>query len=157
MAVVYWVHLPEHVDIFKDGYVGVTENLKNRFRSHKFKFKEYTNSLIKDVILISNIDYCYLIEQKLRPNRNIGWNKSIGGKNNNKMCGKDNPNYQKFGEQAPNFQGWWITPKGKFATSNEAAAANGLQQSAIIRKCKGRFANNKFYPPKSGWAFEQKA
>jgi len=156
MAYLYWVHLPEHTDIFSQGYVGVTENCKNRFRSHKFKFKEFAQFLISEVILIADNSYCYLIEKKLRPSKNIGWNKSIGGYRNNSMVGKQNPNYQKYGENAPNFKGWWITPSGKFATLNEAAIHNNLQESAIMRKCKGRFANNKFYPPKSGWAFEPK-
>lgn len=157
MAILYWVHLPEHTDIFTQGYVGVTSNAHRRFTSHKHKFKEYSNSLISSTILIADKSYCYLIEQKLRLEKNIGWNKSRGGYRNNSMIGNENPNFNKNGIEAPNFKGWWITPNGKFATTKEAATANGLEQSAIIRKCKGRFANNKFYQPKSGWAFEPKA
>jgi hypothetical protein len=156
MAVLYWVHLPEHTDMFKQGYVGVTSDLHRRFMQHKNKFKIIANRLIVKVLLIADKSYCYLIEQKLRPSRCIGWNKSSGGYRNNIMSGKDNPNFGLHGESAPNFKGLWVTPLGKFATSNEAAAAHNLQQSAIIRKCKGRYANNKFYAPKNGWAFEPK-
>jgi hypothetical protein len=156
MAVLYWVHLPEHTDFLREGYIGVTENAVKRFRSHKHKFKSISQSIVSEILLIADKSYCYLIEQKLRPNRNIGWNKSPGGYRNNVMIGADNPNYGCHGQNAPNFKGLWITPLGKFETSNEAAAAHNLQQSAIIRKCKGRYANNKFYPPKNGWAFEPK-
>ena len=153
----YWLHLPEHTDLFTQGYVGVTANPQRRFSSHKFNFSDIAKELVMDIICIADKIYCYSIENKLRPFRNLGWNKSVGGYRNNIMIGAENPNFQKYGEKSPNFKGLWVTPLGKFATADEAASAHGLQQSAIIRKCKGRYANNKFYPPKSGWAFEPKA
>ena len=156
MAVLYWLRLPERSDMFKEGYIGVTTRLNRRLAQHKHNLKGIANNFIAEVLIIADKSYCYLMEEKLRPNRQIGWNKSQGGYRNNIMYGTDNPNYGMCGESAPNFKGLWVTPLGKFATSNEAAAAHNLQQSAIIRKCKGRYANNKFYPPKDGWAFEPK-
>jgi hypothetical protein len=157
MAVVYWAHLPEHIDMFNQGYVGVTTDLNRRIRSHKHKFKAYADQLIIDTVLVAEKSYCYLIEKAIRPIRNIGWNKSMGGYKNNTMLGRDNPNYGKTGKEAPNFKGWYITPKGKFASSYEAAEACNLDQMTILRKCKGRKVNNKFLQPQLGWAFEQKA
>jgi hypothetical protein len=156
MAVIYWLHFPEHADMFSQGYIGVTSSFNRRFASHKHKFKCVAENLIMKVLLVADKSYCYLIEEKLRPNRHIGWNKAPGGHCNNVMNGKENPNFGLFGESAPNFKGLWVTPLGKFATSNKAATAHNLEQSAIIRKCKGRYANNKFYPAKNGWAFEPK-
>ena len=153
---VYWLHLSDEQDMFTQGYIGVTSNIKKRMRSHKHRFKHIWNNIILETILIGSKDYCYSIEKKLRPIRHIGWNCANGGFKNNVMTGTENPNFGHFGEYAPNFQGYWITPKGKFATSKEAAIANNLQQSTIIRKCKGRKVNNKFYPSKQGWAFEPK-
>lgn len=156
MAVLYWLHTAEQTDIFTQGYVGATTNLHRRKISHKHKFKDLWANLICDVILVAESTYCYLIEKKLRPNRNIGLNKSQGGNKNNVMCGKDNPNFQKYGENAPNFKGWYITPFGKFDDANKAGKELKLSQSTIIRKCKGRMVNGRFLQPQSGWAFEQK-
>jgi hypothetical protein len=156
-ATLYWLHLPNQTNIFEHGYVGVTSKFQKRMIQHKHKFKSIWNDLICDKVVIATKEYCHLIEQKLRPIKNIGFNKAIGGYRNNTMLGIENPNFGKFGELAPNFKGWWITPVGQFPTADEAASANGLKQCDVIRRCKGRFANNKFYQPKNGWAFKPKA
>jgi hypothetical protein len=93
-AVVYWIHLKEHTDIFNQGYIGVSTKFKDRARRHKNKLlknkhenKHLQNAcdlydirnLIWDIVLISKEDYCYKIENKLRPNKNIGWNLEKGG------------------------------------------------------------------------------
>lgn len=153
---VYWLHVSSEQDMFTEGYIGVTSNLKKRMRSHKHRYKNIWDNVILETILIGSKDYCYSIEKKLRPTRHIGWNCANGGFKNNIMIGAENPNYGHFGEYAPNFQGYWITPKGKFATSELAGIANNIENSTVIRKCKGRTVNNKFYPPKKGWAFEPK-
>lgn len=155
MAVVYWVHLPEHTDMFSQGYIGVTPNLKKRIREHKHKFKDLWDRIVIKTVLIADLAYCYMIESKLRPTKNIGWNKAIGGYRNNTMVGQENPNYGKFGEEASNFKGWYVTPKGKFASSHEAGKAFNLNPMTIVRKCKGRIVNGRFLQPQNGWAFEQ--
>lgn len=156
MAVVYWVHLPEHTDIFSQGYVGATTDLAKRTRSHKHKFKDLWDKLVVDTILVAESAYCYLIEKKLRPSRNIGWNKSQGGYRNNVMFGKENPNFKQFGENAPNFKGWYVTPFGEFDDAVKAGEVLGMHQMTVIRKCKGRYVNGRFIQPQQGWAFRQK-
>ena len=156
MATVYWVHLPKHNDMFSQGYIGVSANIKKRITQHKHKFKEYANQLIIDTILIAEKSYCYLIEKSLRPSKNIGWNKAIGGYRNNSMIGEENPNYKQYGKNAPCFKGWYITPNGKFETAQEAGKEFNLNPMTIIRKCKGRIVNGRFLQPQNGWAFEQK-
>lgn len=95
MAEVYWIHLPEHTDMFSEGYIGVTRNnAKSRFRGHVqssklAKGKNYymTNvikkygkeSLVVETIVICDEDYAYELEAKLRPTTHIGWNVAIGG------------------------------------------------------------------------------
>ena len=95
MAEVYWIHLPEHTDMFTEGYIGVTRNTaRSRFRGHVqssklAKGKNYymTNiikkygkeSLVVETVLIGEEDYCYEVEAKLRPSTHIGWNVAIGG------------------------------------------------------------------------------
>ena len=156
MAVVYWLRLAKHTDVFSQGYVGVTSCIKKRLRSHKHRFKEIWNKIVVEQLVISTEDYCFSIEQKLRPSRMIGWNKSIGGDKNNQMVGTENPNSGKFGVEAPNFVGWYITPLGKFARPEDAAKLHNCALSTIARRCKGRSVNNKFLSPQKGYAFEQK-
>ena len=78
-------------DNLKLGYVGVSNNPALRFSQHKNQksktnkhllnaFKKY-GSLIKLRILIENIEkeFACLIEEELRPEKNIGWNIAKGG------------------------------------------------------------------------------
>lgn len=97
MAYVYWVRLPEHVDMFSQGYIGVTTKKaggKERFREHVLESRRYEyaryrfgrairkygdmNLIVTDVVIGSD-EYCYDLEFKLRPHNNIGWNMAAGG------------------------------------------------------------------------------
>jgi hypothetical protein len=156
MAVLYWLHLPDEADVFTQGYVGVATDITKRLRSHKHRFKSIWDRVVVKQLVVSTPAYCFDLEEKLRPSRNIGWNKSTGGNKNNAMIGQDNPNFGKTGEQAPNFVGWYITPLGKFPRPEDAAKLHNCSLSAIARKCKGRYANGKFLMPQKGYAFEQK-
>ena len=141
MAILYWLRLPEHTDMFSEGYIGVSENIQKRIRSHKHRFKAIWDKIVIQLLVISTKESCFDLEKSLRPTRNIGWNKSCGGDKNNKMQGVDNPNFGKFGEQAPNFVGWYITPLGKFDRPEDAAKAHNCDKSTITRRCKGRQVN----------------
>ena len=88
---VYWLRLPEHTDMFAEGYVGISEDVEARWKWHR-KSKENPHlkaamekygfdNLVKQIVLISDKDYCLEIERKLRPSRKIGWNIAIGGGN----------------------------------------------------------------------------
>ncbi len=89
---VYWIHLPEQTNVAIEGYVGIAMNFEQRMFSHKScakTGKEQTlykairkygwDNLVKEIVLISNEDYCLEIERKLRPMPRIGWNIAIGG------------------------------------------------------------------------------
>ena len=39
MSSVYWIHHPEHTDMFSQGYIGISEDTKRRFRDHQKKNK----------------------------------------------------------------------------------------------------------------------
>lgn len=90
-ATIYWIHLPEHTNIFTEGYIGVSKNYKHRFLQHKrnkskrhenphlmYALKKYDNITVSP-LLEGETDYCYEIEEKLRPNIKIGWNLAKGG------------------------------------------------------------------------------
>ena len=89
---VYWIHLPEQTNVTIEGYVGIAINFEQRMFAHKScakTGKEQTlykairkygwDNLIKEIILISNEDYCLEIEKKLRPEPRLGWNIAVGG------------------------------------------------------------------------------
>jgi hypothetical protein len=94
-SVVYWIHKPEHTDITKQGYVGITHNLAmNRWRDHQSASKYNPDvhcavvnrsirkhpDLIYEVVLVADTrEYCECIEGLLRPTNRIGWNIARGG------------------------------------------------------------------------------
>jgi len=95
MAELYWIHLPEHKDMFSEGYIGITKHTaKQRFRGH-YKaahhkqrntncpiynaIRKYGDSLIVETVVISDIDYVLDLEEKIRPDVKIGWNVKSGG------------------------------------------------------------------------------
>lgn len=93
MSFVYWLHLPEHVDISKDGYIGVTSKTPEiRFKEHVATSKwsnyilakairKYGDRIIVTTLIEGDTDYCYFIENKLRKQDRQGWNTVKGGGN----------------------------------------------------------------------------
>lgn len=92
MAFVYWIHLEEHTDITKEGYIGFTsQSVKTRIRGHNKDreryahyplyraMKKYGDSIIVTTLIEGDSDYCLDVERKLRPSLNIGWNICVGG------------------------------------------------------------------------------
>lgn len=86
---VYWIRLPEHTDMLSQGYIGISKNVEKRWKWHR-KSKENPHlrsaidkygfdTLVKQVILISDKTYCLNLERKLRPSKKIGWNLTEGG------------------------------------------------------------------------------
>lgn len=95
MAILYWVHLPEHTDITSSGYVGITvRTLSQRWSSHKTAAKTESKqhlpivrainkygheNLVIESLVEGSEEYVALIENKLRPSCGIGWNCAVGG------------------------------------------------------------------------------
>lgn len=89
MSSVYWIHHPEHTDMFSQGYIGVSKDLKKRWNDHakrtgnlhlKRAIKKYGwDNLVKEVVLVAEEAYCLMIEAKLRAEDKIGWNIVKGG------------------------------------------------------------------------------
>jgi len=96
LSCVYWIHLPEHTDIFTEGYIGVSVNgAACRFAQHKAAtlrggtyllhnvIRKYQEALVVDTILQGSPEYCLEIEYRLRPTACIGYNLAIGGNSPN--------------------------------------------------------------------------
>ena len=89
VSCVYWVHRPEHTDILRQGYVGISRRFERRIWEHlKLTQNKYLknainkygwDNLVKEKVLIGKEDYCLEIEAKLRPADKIGWNLVKGG------------------------------------------------------------------------------
>jgi uncharacterized membrane protein YfhO len=88
---VYWLHLPNQLDIKTQGYVGVSNNPKRRLSEHKLASKNGNNQnpylgrilnkyeVLQTIIFQGTEAECYLQEELLRPKKNIGWNANRGG------------------------------------------------------------------------------
>jgi hypothetical protein len=92
MTIVYWIRFPEHTDPTTEGYIGVTNDLEKRFEGHKAQaLKEQVgvknealsgpraHEAIIEVIFEGLPADCADEEYRLRPKKNIGWNKQYGG------------------------------------------------------------------------------
>lgn len=94
-CLVYWIHLPEHTDMFTQGYIGITTNtIKKRWDQHKNAAKQgkftinkairkYAEVLVCETILVGSLEYCLDVESKLRSSPCIGWNTATGGQHSN--------------------------------------------------------------------------
>lgn len=92
-CVVYWKHLPNMTTDYSDGYIGITtRSIEERNKEHyrdafvrnsvykvHDRMREYENKVITDIIFEGSIEECLDLENKLRPNWNMGWNMAIGG------------------------------------------------------------------------------
>jgi len=77
-CVVYWIHYDYQTDIRSQGYVGITTNIKRRFKDHRRdRFRD--NKLLFEIVCESTLEDCFRIERKLRPSHKIGWNIAKGG------------------------------------------------------------------------------
>jgi len=88
---VYWLHLPNQLDVKTQGYVGVSNNPKRRLSEHKLASKNGNNQnpylgrilnkyeVLQTVIFQGTEAECYSQEELLRPKKNIGWNANRGG------------------------------------------------------------------------------
>lgn len=94
-SVVYWIHRPEHTDITKQGYVGIThKRVRDRWIDHQSAsrrtpdshcamlnraIRKYPNLIYEVVLVADTREYCERIEGLLRPTNRIGWNIARGG------------------------------------------------------------------------------
>ena len=76
MAYVYWIYDTTCSTVGVSGYVGVTNHLLNRYKSHKRRFGDHVS--VAQLYEGSRIE-CFEIERGLRPKSGIGWNQAIGG------------------------------------------------------------------------------
>ncbi len=92
---VYWIRLPEHIDMTKEGYIGISYSPANRLLQHlrnsksptdnynsEFAEALATENYVMDLLICSTRNYCFELENKLRPRWNTAWNIAVGGRGN---------------------------------------------------------------------------
>lgn len=92
-SVVYWIHKPEHINPFAEGYVGITKsNALQRWKRHIYDRNRGIKRnrplslaiqnepyLIFQVLIVNDLfDDCLTYEKALRPHPMIGWNVMAG-------------------------------------------------------------------------------
>ena len=99
MAIIYWIHYPEHTDPLTEGYVGITNDFERRISEHKKTAiknpvtpkdqalaGERAHEIIIDMIFEGTPSECAAEEYRLRPTKNIGWNILYGGTYNKRTA-----------------------------------------------------------------------
>lgn len=80
MDKVYWIRNQECTDIKTHGYVGVSQDPAQRFKSHLKKNQRIPKTGIwLEIVFEGTRDECFAKEEELRPIKNIGWNRAVGG------------------------------------------------------------------------------
>lgn len=91
---VYWIKTKDMIDIFQQGYVGVTSlSLEKRLLQHKNNkarsvvskaLKKYSDCVI-ECVFEGTEEECLSQESRYRPSENVGWNIAKGGSVPTKM------------------------------------------------------------------------
>lgn len=82
MYAVYWIHFPDHTNLFSDGYIGISADHTTRVNKHRRgKLKGRFINGAEVTILAKNLlqHEALLLEKKFRPKCYIGWNTNSGG------------------------------------------------------------------------------
>jgi predicted GIY-YIG superfamily endonuclease len=110
---VYWIHYKDHTDPYKEGYIGITNNLERRLsehasqrsKCHHVKNRINNGAIVTILHYVSSLDEALELELQYRPDENIGWNICKGGGmppkqtgeflNTNRLRGDDRTEMQK--------------------------------------------------------------
>lgn len=186
---VYWIHRGHHIDISSEGYVGITrESVERRIKRHLSNAKRgstlnprFYSALLKytdlkvSTLCICDKDYALLLENKLRPVKNVGWNVAVGGRTNPYFSApkkvvpkKGKPDIS--GDKHPNWQGGisnWrkfycllsespvaMAEKKRKAEEKALAAANAKPMCEKLKK-KLSDAKKRFFKERGPWANSQ--
>lgn len=145
---VYWYKRSTHTDPYKQGYVGITNNVNRRDKEHRRSKKatHFTNALAKYsdismVILHSNLskENAANVEYMYRPTTNIAWNTAAGG---------ESPLKSVKTRTVSLYHKDFYTKLHTFPSIEEASTALGISSSRIRQAIKRKSTNYGY----DGWA-----
>ena len=77
-CVVYYISDTTCTDPYQHGYIGITSNEKSRHNNHRRSGK-FPDGFVWTILFRGTRKECGEVENKYRPEPNIGWNSSLGG------------------------------------------------------------------------------
>lgn len=80
MTYLYWIYNDDCIDPFVHGYIGITENVQQRFKQHLSKNSRILKDSKYKILFEGSRLECFNLENNYRPNKGIGWNSASGGK-----------------------------------------------------------------------------
>jgi predicted GIY-YIG superfamily endonuclease len=93
---VYWIKRKQHIS-YNEGYIGVSKNPEKRFKGHlknpqnkhlKNAILKYNDIILEIIVHSQTKEFCLLLEEEFRPEKNIGWNIAKGGGNPPNCAGR---------------------------------------------------------------------
>jgi hypothetical protein len=78
ICVVYWLYDEKCICPWRHGYIGMSQCLKFRLKTHRLN-KTFPKGFLSQILFRGTPHECREIEWKLRPRPSIGWNNCAGG------------------------------------------------------------------------------
>lgn len=139
-AYLYWIKSSAMNDISSQGYVGVTRRLTDRLKQHDYNLRKskvyyhrgfiakYKESDLEMLIVnCGSEEEMYQSEQLLRPEKNIGWNYAVGGREN----GISNKNFKIAGVGLSYARASAIFGKSHYAVTRSISSCNKSPNEAL--------------------------
>lgn len=104
MYQIYWIKYQKHQNPFKEGYIGISNNVKSRFRYHSNKKCSDNPILFRaiqkgaEIVVLETVktkEQALLREIVYRPHSKIGWNIIPGGVSPPSQKGRSYPSHMK--------------------------------------------------------------
>jgi len=165
MTKYYVYHICRKSDVgnLGEGYIGITQNPKERWYNHKIgcsgstivnrAYKKY-DDIIESVILEGSKELCLYTEMTLRPNARQGWNIAEGGGMPPSAKGKIMTQRQKdrigasqTGKLHHGWKGYWVIDGVPYESMNQASAALGCSKRTV--------RNRALSPDWPTWTFKE--
>ena len=152
MYKVYWIKSSKHIDVFSQGYVGITKNISSRIKAHRKNRKKtpltdaiksfgFDNLTVEVLHEVDTLSAALELEEKYRPSLKIGWNLQKGGE---------------IGVESS----WYTCPENKLrhsiATSNATKLGILAKDTKEARSKRAKEAWDRERPNRDGWSVGEK-